>query len=210
MTWVPTSTGRAFELLNPTPEMVDLKIDVAEALARIPRFGGHVPMGPYSVAQHSVIGADTIMAKTRDASLAAAFLLRDAHAAYLGHITTPAQQALAAHLGEVNPTAGRMFGMVMRHAKSRIDAAIHAAAGVQWPLSQAAHNAIQDMDLSLELTARHALLTPPPRPWADDVERAPRLRISMGKFKPQPWPDAASDYVDRLNRYCPPARARAA
>lgn len=210
MTWLQTSTGRAFDLLNPTPEMVDLKIDVAEALARIPRFGGHVSMGPYSVAQHSVIGADAIMAKTRDASLAAAFLLHDAHEAYLGDITTPVQQAIGASLRELHPAGSHMFRTVLRRAKARVDAAIYAAAGLQWPLPEAMHDAIKDMDLSLLISERHALLTTPPIPWGDHIENAPRLRVSMAKFKPKAWPDAASEFVDRLNRYCPPARAKAA
>lgn len=210
MTWLQTSTGRAFDLLNPTPDMVDLRIDVAEALARIPRFGGHVSMGPYSAAQHSVIGADAIMAKTRDASLAAAFLLHDAHEAYLGDITTPVQQALAGSFEEMLPGAGHRHLTALNRLKIRIDVAIHAAAGVPFPHADAVRKVIKDMDLSLLLAERQALLATPPKPWADHVERAPRLRIGMGKFKPQPWPAAAADFVDRLNRYCPPARARAA
>ncbi len=48
--------GRAFDLLAPTVDMVDLLGEVSEVLARIPRFGGHTETGPLSVAQHCVIG----------------------------------------------------------------------------------------------------------------------------------------------------------
>ncbi|MGV2980231.1 hypothetical protein ACERNI_08495 [Camelimonas sp. ID_303_24] len=210
MTWIQTSKGRAFDLLNPTPEMVDLKVDVAEALARIPRFGGHVMSGPYSVAQHSVIGADAIMAKTRDRSLAAAFLLHDAHEAYIGDQTTPVQWAMTAHLDDLKPGAGRLYAMALRHAKARIDAAIYAAAGIAWPLPAATQQIIKQTDLIMLRTERDMLLGPSPTPWGPDVEAAPRLRRGLGDVKPKPWPDAAADFVDRLHRYCPLPRARAA
>lgn len=209
MTWIQTSTGRAFDLLHPTPDMVDLKVDVPEALARIPRFNGHVMSGPYSVAQHSVLGADIIMSRTRDKGLAAAFLLHDAHEAYLGDLTTPVQQALGQLLAEVTPAAGSLFGLVLNHAKARIDEAIHAAAGLKWPLPERARALVKEIDLGLLRTERDALLGAPPAPWLPHIEAAPRLRLG-NKLKPQPWPDAAADFVDRLNRYCPSAHARAA
>ena len=62
--WIQTGTGRALDLMAPTAAMIDLETDVAEALAREPRFGGHVRGGPYSVAQHMVLGADAIVAQT--------------------------------------------------------------------------------------------------------------------------------------------------
>jgi len=210
MTWVQTSTGRAFDLLNPTPEMVDLKVDVPEALARIPRFNGHIMSGPYSVAQHCVIGADAIMARTRDKALAAAFLLHDAHEAYLGDITTPVQEALAMHLDDLRPGVGGAMHMMMHHAKARIDAAIYAAAGIAWPLPLATRQIIKQTDLTMLRTERDLLLGPSPTPWGPDVEAAPRLRRGVASIKPQPWPDAAADFVDRLHRYCPMPRARAA
>jgi 5'-deoxynucleotidase YfbR-like HD superfamily hydrolase len=74
---------------------IDLFGDVAEGLARICRFGGHVPGNPYSVAQHCVIGADAAMEETRDANIAAYFLLHDAHEFVFGDMTTPVAKWLA-------------------------------------------------------------------------------------------------------------------
>ncbi|GHE50831.1 hypothetical protein GCM10019059_07410 [Camelimonas fluminis] len=204
MTWIQTSKGRAFDLLNPTPEMVDLKVDVAEALARIPRFGGHVMSGPYSVAQHCVVGADYLMQQTRDKTLAAAFLLHDAHEAYIGDMTSPVVQAISARMA-----TPRLFGVVLGLLKDHLDAAIYAAAGMRWPLTAEVRQIIKQTDLALLRTERDRLLTRPPQPWQDEIERAHPLRLA-NKLKPQPWPDAAADYVDRLNRYCPLPRARAA
>lgn len=51
MPWIHTYTGRKFPLLNPTPDDIDIE-DIAHALSRICRFGGHTHEH-YSVAQHS-------------------------------------------------------------------------------------------------------------------------------------------------------------
>ena len=53
MTWIQTWSGRQFDLLAPTADMVD-PVDIAHALSLICRFSGHVDRH-YSVAQHCVI-----------------------------------------------------------------------------------------------------------------------------------------------------------
>ena len=51
--WVQTRTGLAFDLLEPTPDMVEA-MDIAWSLSLINRFNGHSRY-PYSVAQHCVL-----------------------------------------------------------------------------------------------------------------------------------------------------------
>lgn len=92
--WIQTRTGRALDLMAPTADMIDLEHDVAEALAKEPRFAGHTQGGPYSVAQHCVLGVDAILAQTGSLALARAFLLHDAHEAYCKDIMTPLAKAL--------------------------------------------------------------------------------------------------------------------
>jgi len=87
MTWVQTVSGVAFDLLDPTPEMVQLE-DIAHALSRIPRFNGHT-RSHYSVAEHSVLGCLLVPRE-----LQTAFLLHDAHEAYIGDLTSPLKAAL--------------------------------------------------------------------------------------------------------------------
>lgn len=50
--WTQTYTGKAMEVLNPTPDMIDLE-DIAHGLSNICRFTGQT-LRFYSVAEHSV------------------------------------------------------------------------------------------------------------------------------------------------------------
>lgn len=83
--WVGVYSGRKVPLLNPRPEDIDLG-DIAHALARINRFGGHTDV-PLSVAQHSVLVSRLA---ARDGAIAAKWgLLHDACEAYLGDMSSP-------------------------------------------------------------------------------------------------------------------------
>ena len=83
-----TYTGKAFDLLNPKPEMVCIE-DIAHSLAHQCRYTGHTREF-YSVAQHCVLMAENPelpgdpMAK----------LLHDADEAYIGDIAKPWKRLL--------------------------------------------------------------------------------------------------------------------
>lgn len=77
-------------------------LDIAQALAKVNRFGGHTPR-LYSVAEHS-LHVVTIMERellVRDPVALMCGLLHDAHEAYVGDMTTPVQQALGARGAEL-------------------------------------------------------------------------------------------------------------
>lgn len=193
--WMQTASGRRFDLCDPTPEMVDLEIDVPEALARIPRFTGHVRAGPYSVAQHSVVGAYAILSETDDRAAALAFLLHDAHEAYIGDIATPIGLALGETASrEFTLASGVDLAFVIRASlkalKRRIDAAIHAAAGIPWPLSEAVRRRVADYDVRMLITERDLILGPSPEPWQAEFETAPRVELG-GSLAVWPWKTAA-------------------
>ena len=181
MTWLQTASGRKFDLLAPTPEMVDFAIDIPEALAALARFNGHVRAGVYSVAQHCCLGADFLEKDTGRIDLAFAFLLHDAHEAYLGDMILPASEALC----EVHMRRGcdgANFRSTLTYAKFLLDGAIYPAAGLSFPLSPATQKVIKDTDLRLMMSERRDLLTKPPAPWALICEAAaplpiPRIRI---------------------------------
>lgn len=86
MTWIQTVSGVAFDLLNPTPDMIRLS-DIAHALSRIPRFNGHTPV-PYSVAQHSV-HVSTLAGMIDGPQGALDGLFHDAAEAYIGDMPSP-------------------------------------------------------------------------------------------------------------------------
>lgn len=79
---IRTFTGLDIDILNPTPEMINIE-DIAHSLACTPRFGGHLPE-PYSVAQHSI----SCMRLVPDEFKLEA-LLHDASEAYLGDMPRP-------------------------------------------------------------------------------------------------------------------------
>jgi hypothetical protein len=201
--WIQTASRRAFDLVAPRAELVDFEIDVPEHLARIARFGGAIRGGVYSVAQHCVLGADLAFDHTRNEEFAAAFLLHDAHEAYIGDIATPVAQALAAfafdRFGDGTPVSG-----AIRLMKHQIDTAIHARAGIRFPLSPPVSQFVKEWDRRMLVTERNLLLGGAARPWHEDFESAEPLPI-RGGIKIWPWPVAADAYRARLARWCPAA-----
>lgn len=83
MPHIQTYTGVQFDVMDPTPEMINIE-DIAHALANIPRFGGHTKEF-YSVAQHSVFVADML----HTPEYIKAGLLHDATEAYVLDMMTP-------------------------------------------------------------------------------------------------------------------------
>jgi hypothetical protein len=214
MTWLQTASGRAFDLIAPDWRQVDFDVDVAEALARIARFTGHVRAGPYSVAQHCVVGADAVFRETKDRKAAAAFLLHDAHEAYLGDIATPIVWALAARARLIADRTNNLihadaalFGdelvkSAIASLKAGLDQAIYRAAGVTagGPPS-VFHDIVKRMDLAMLATEARHLLGPAPQPWAI-LEGVEPIRM-VGRLTVWPWPQAADEYRERLRRYLP-------
>lgn len=221
--WLQTGTGRAFSLLAPTAAMVDLEHDVAEALAREPRFGGHVRAGPYSVAQHCCLGVDCILAETGSIETARAFLLHDAKEAYIKDQMTPLKQALAAHVGLVFATEGRgqaaqdhfsrtgelVFHQALAAMEFKVDAAIHDAAGHIWPLPPEISARVKQWDMAMLAAERAQLMVTPPKPWHASVEAATPARLK-GRIIVWPWPKAADEWRRRLHQLFPHLAASAA
>lgn len=218
--WIQTSRSQVFDLLRPRAADIDLLGEVPEVLARTPRFNGHVPAGPYSVAQHSVLGAKAILADPVEVrrgavTLARAFILHDVHEFAVGDIATPVAEALAFWCGcattvalppesGVEPTElGRTILKTGLHAlKSNIDRAVHEAAGLNWPLDPEIADRVKVWDLRMLASERRQLLGPAPKPWHPAVERAEPAPIK-GRIKVQPWPEAADDFRKLLLRLFP-------
>lgn len=93
--WIMTASGRAFDLVEPTAAMVHWP-DVAEQLAKAPRFAGATAGVFYSVAQHSVHVARLVAPEWAPWAL-----LHDAHEAYLGDDATPKKAALSRIAGNL-------------------------------------------------------------------------------------------------------------
>lgn len=177
--FVTTASGRSWRLLDPSPADVDFR-DIAAHLARLCRFvgAGHTF---YSVAQHSVLVASQLPPHMRLYGL-----LHAAHAAYLGHISSP----LKAALGVLN---GRE---VLASIFEMQDAAIHAAAGLPWPPPKEVAEAVHAADMRAFCTE-----------WRDIMPRdvpCPLPFIPMGtRIRALPWPKAEEAFVAELRLHLP-------
>lgn len=202
--WVQTVSGRAVDLVNPTPDMIDLERDIPEALARIARFNGHIASGPYSVAQHCVIGAHAVLAQTGSTTAALCFLLHDAHEAYIGDIPMP----VGAALDNIYASSREKIGQNECHPKTaitilknRLDAVIYKAGGINFPLPLLIQDTVKHFDIAMLMTERRDLMSRPPHAWDARLERVPPLPTRLTVW---PWPRAADEYRAALRNYLPP------
>lgn len=200
--WSQTASGRAFDLIEPSPAMVHWP-DIAEGLAKAARFNGQTPGVTFSVAQHCILGADYLEDRAGPEA-ALAFLLHDAHEAFLGDLPTPVKRALAEVAERSFP--GRGAGEITRQAWKelvcRLDAAIYCAAGMAWPLPPNIAAIVKEIDASMLVTERARLMRTPPFPWGAEIEAATILPI-RGKFSPLSAGDAQIQWLKRLARYRP-------
>lgn len=95
---IQTHSGIAFDLRNPSVEMIDLD-DIAHALANICRYNGHSSRF-YSVAEHCAVGA-MHMAGAHGRTVQRAFLLHDAAEAYIGDICRPLKYILGSEIKDL-------------------------------------------------------------------------------------------------------------
>lgn len=202
MVWIQTRTGRAFDLMHPTPDMIDIIGDVAPALALINRFTGHAGWpGPalagHSVAQHSILGSDALTIETGSRELALAFLLHDAHEFAIGDISSPVA-ALFADL------IGHRFKQHLAILKADIDRAIHAHLGLAYPWPDSVQAAVKEMDLRMVHAERAWLMTKSPKPWSTDGWAvAPVRSLTWREFLPMAPKTAAREWLNRLAALMP-------
>lgn len=202
-TWIQTLGGNWLDLVNPDPAHINFR-HVAIVLSRVCRFAGHTERGPYMVAQHCVEGARAILRDGHGRDAAAAFLLHDAHEAYIGDMATPLVAALASlaarSSGRHNVTPGHASSIV-KHAieelKHDLDTAIFMAAGLHYPGPY--RDVVKLYDLRMLRTERDARLAPPPAPWMDAVENA----VPVEGCDLYPWSEdvARSAYMEMLRDF---------
>lgn len=205
MIWSQTLRGRAFDLLAPTPEMVDFA-EIADTLATLNRYAGAAEK-PVSVALHTLIACDA----AEHESDKAAILLHDAHEAFIGEITTPAASAIHEI---IRRTAGykpaEAFADALAALKLNIDAAIFAAAGLLLP-EPGQRARVKLADLRALVTERRDFLSPPPMPWHPTIEAIPPLpkKYRLDSYG-RSAPDVAEKLLARFKIYLPALRQQAA
>jgi hypothetical protein len=201
--WMQTISGRAFPLPDFSHADVDLYQDVAEGLARVCRYAGHVPGNGFTVGQHCVVGADAVMEETQDANVAAYFLLHDAHEYIFGDLITPVAKWMSLIEAELYGS-NDIVKNIIATAKARLDQSIWRAAGFTPP--GATYRAIiDDFDVRMLATEVRHLLMPSPRSWGASIDAAKPIRI-RGKISAWPVARVADEFRARLDMYCPNAR----
>lgn len=143
MSWIQTYTGKAFDVLDPRPELVDIE-DIAHALACINRFTGHLKV-PMSVAQHSFNAS----MMCPEAPLEA--LLHDAAEAYVNDVSRPVKMVIEG---------------VFRPIEDRVDAAIRQRFGLG-PMKHPRVKFVDNVLLKLEAERGFGPLLPGWERWPD-------------------------------------------
>ncbi len=183
--------GSVMDLARPSVAEVDFRA-FAGRLSRIARFNGVPQAGPYSVAQHSLHGAQALLAEGAGEMLAALFLLHDVHEALIGDLPTPFQHLLeAVHGPGVRDSIGKI--------KTAWDEAIYEAAGLPGPSAWKAswRAVIETMDRRMmQVEARELLGEQAKRHVGRSL---PRPRI-IGTIKPWQPVKAEFEFLALLER----------
>jgi uncharacterized protein len=192
--WMSTLTGKEFDLIGIDSNMVCVEQDVPVALSRIPRYAGHTLAAPFSVAQHCCVGSDQIMLDGGTVADGYAFLLHDAHEAYITDITTPTARAIRYRMG----VSGEAFRIALEDLKHDLDAAIREQLDLRdW--SPETYRAVKAMDLIMLESERRALLTPTLRAWSHDGRGVRCLPADL--FVPWTAERAAMEWTFRLTSF---------
>lgn len=171
--WIPTGvSGNTVFPLDAAPAVIDIR-DIAHALACINRFTGHVPSGPYCVAQHSVYVARLFEGEP----LELAALLHDAAEAYLGDIARPWKQALRVQYSDGHSET-------IKEAEERLLRVIFDALRVPWPTA-VQWKMIKDADTAVLVAEGFDLFsdTPSYPLWTHRVDNG----FARAPFTVRPW-----------------------
>lgn len=148
MSWIQTYTGMQFWPLGPRREDVRLE-DIAHALANQCRFNGHCRKF-YSIAQHSVLVANDLLARGFAGKVVTAGLFHDAAEAYLPDICSPIKGAFP----DFRVFERRLLAVIF----DAIGIGVRGVTQLEW-------DAIKESDARLLATEARDLMGPPPEPW---------------------------------------------
>ena len=198
--------GSVINLAALEPADIDFAA-MAAGLSKLARYNAACSCAAYSVAQHSVMGADALMRETGDAVLAGYFLLHDGHEYLIGDITRPALKLLDHHYTTEhrrryrNRPAGHLtVAAALTRAKAELDAVVHQAAALP-PLKSMPLYArqVHDMDERMLRAETRALFGPKAtQHLPSDNLPPPKLTGAI-----LPWGAAKAElaFVERLGRY---------
>lgn len=161
--WIQVGDGGKFFPFNPRPEDVQIK-DIAKALSYLCRFNGHTA-NFYSVAQHSLLCAELLLAERQPMRVALLGLLHDASEAYFGDVPTP----IKAYIPEIN------------EIERRIETAVYEGLGIAAPTAEE-RKIIKRMDIAL-LVNEARTLTANVEDWTSAYDKVTDIIIPSELFR---------------------------
>lgn len=164
--------------------------DVAQGLGKRCRFTGQCQHF-YSVAEHSVLGAEALLESTGDKQLAAAFLMHDVSEAFLPDVPTPLKHFLSVELD--NNTSCNWSELESLHTLEILE---RFGLGALLPAIDSP--LIHEMDLAMLQAERDFLHGPPPMPWGI---LTPRAAISLRCLAPL---EAVAQWRSAFQKFCAP------
>lgn len=186
--------GSLMNLAEPSEADVDWQV-LGNALSKIARFNGIYSGLAYSVAQHSVMGADALINETGDPVLAGYFLLHDAHEAWIGDQSRPASELLADALFRMHDIPHHWVSNAVSEMKADLDRPIFHKAGLSPVLPQLVCE-MDDRMLQAEALALFGKAGY--RNLSGHILPLPKL---TGAIKPWGAMKAEEQWLERLNRY---------
>lgn len=161
------------------PRVEDVHVgDMANALAKVCRFGGHVIGDPYSVAEHLVRCHDLARSMGLDARTCAEALVHDAHEAYPpGDVASPLKRSQY------------MTGTVMLELGA--EQVVRRFFGLTLPLDPA----VRRIDMVLLATERRDLMAPSDVDWGDLPEPL------VSRIEPWTWRVARDRWAGLVDAY---------
>lgn len=193
------SNLEGIDLLRPQASDIHWNV-VAEHLGKETRFNGATPDVQYSVAQHSSIGADAILADGGSEIEAAAFLLHDAKEAFVKDLTTPLKESVARIASDYYKAIPADILNSFDVLEQRVDKAIYEAAGLHWPLSKQLARVVKRYDIIMFVTEWRDLMHNAPHPnWAPYSGVKPIAQAIV----PMPWSQARAGWLLRAHRLLP-------
>jgi len=159
MTWIQTYTGKKFDILNPTSDMIDFE-DICHVLAHRPRYNAHTPRF-YSLAEHSIIVAMNVAPRYRLEAL-----LHDAAETYLPDLPSPIK--------------GK-FPLFIEMENNILDI-IYKKAGI---LDRCHDGSIHDTDHMIVVNEQRALFPTMAEPWKHEIHNIPPVTFFPLSFMEQ-------------------------
>jgi uncharacterized protein len=157
-------SGAYFDLSDPDPEQINIR-DIASALSKICRFGGHVEEF-YSVAEHSFLAANEAFQAGHSPDECLAVLLHDAAEAYVGDMVKPLKM---------------LVGSAFSDVEKRVEKAIEIALDVDF----AKHDAvIRKFDHGMLIAERHRFFAADSVVWYGELD-AIKLYPQIAPMSPQ-------------------------